>query len=112
MPAYKPSRKPDAYPVTFAEAFNAIRWAKPGTRYETAIGAMACGAHKAMQQRVSSFKATIRNYPLHPLHDVIPRTRTKLRFVPMGDGKDMAMLMVEKVVLHEGLTQALKGEGK
>ena len=106
MGAYNPKRRPDSYPMAYHRAFERAIGGQMGMRYETCLGEASADGQGWYSQYVASFKASVKRYPLHPLHDLIPRTRTRLRAEPLGGGRVRIWL---GVTLYSAPSSALDG---
>ena len=107
MPAYNTRKRPEMFPLKYHQAFERVIGGKLGMTYETYIGDDQSNHGKRWHgQHISAFKKVIAGCPHHPLHKIIPLTRTRLRVERMPDGSDKLWL---GVTLYEPVSLMLEG---
>lgn len=110
MPAWKPSRHPDNYPTSFHRAVKS-----PGEKILLTT-AHSDGQALKVKKLFSSFRASLRNYPLHPTtqHLVAENLDLRLKVIEDVAGlRDVWLLKREKSVkLLQSALDDLDNSGK
>lgn len=90
MPAWKPSRHPDNYPPSFHSAIQSGQ-----SRYVLAVVRSDSQALK-IKKLFSSFKASLRNYPLHPTSQAHDFEEFRYRIRVKAEFGDVLTIWLEK----------------
>lgn len=109
MPAYNLKKKPNSFPFTYHQAFERVIGGKLGLTYTTYIGNEVGNRTKYWHsQHISAFKRALRNYPAHPLHEIVDKVKTRLYGKEIRENGDRVVQLWLEVTLYKPVSELLK----
>lgn len=81
MPTYNPKKSPVKYPAAFGEALEKASHGAPFEEYRTRYTEFPPDVRRLrISQHISSFKASLRNFPAHPLAKIVDDVGTRVEW--------------------------------